>query len=138
LEIAVPKGSTRVRSLADLSRPGLNVALCAAVVPCGHFADEVLAKAHVSVRSPSREEDVKAVLTKVGLGEADAGVVYTSDVATSPRVDGVAIPAADNVVARYPIATLTHARNAAAARAFVALVLSSAGRDVLRRYGFRA
>jgi molybdate transport system substrate-binding protein len=138
LEIAVPADNPKhVRSLADLGAPGSVIVLCAASVPCGRLADAVLARAHVTVTKPSREDNVKAVLSKVSLGEADAGIVYVSDVRSAPKsVTGIPVPAAQNAVTQYPIAVLTHANERAAARAFVSFVLSPAGRDTLRRYGF--
>jgi molybdate transport system substrate-binding protein len=138
LEIVVAKHNPKhIRTLADLATPGLLVALCARQVPCGALADEALAKAHAAVRSPSREENVKAVLAKVELGEADAGIVYVTDVKSAgANAEGVAIPDASNVTTTYPIAILRHSSHKAAARAFVRLVLSAAGRRVLRRSGF--
>lgn len=137
LEIVVAKGDPKhIKALADLSRPGLVVALCAHQVPCGSLADEALSKAHANVRAASREENVKAVLTKVELGEADAGIVYASDVRTAHDVSEVTIPASENVTTSYPIAVLRSASHAAAARSFVAFVRSAGGSRVLRRAGF--
>jgi molybdate transport system substrate-binding protein len=137
LEIAVGKGNPKhITSLADLARSGLLVVLCAPAVPCGHYAAQVLQKAGVSVKPASQEADVKAVLTKVALGEADAGVVYVTDLkAAGATVEGVAIPAAVNVVAEYPIVILKDSQNRALARAFVSYVLTD-GRQTLARYGF--
>jgi molybdate transport system substrate-binding protein len=137
LEIVVGKGNPKhITSLADLDRPGLVVVLCAPAVPCGHYAAQALQKAGVSVKPASQEADVKAVLTKVALGEADAGVVYVTDLkAAGATVEGVAIPAAVNVVAEYPIVILKDSQNRALARAFVSYVLTD-GRQTLARYGF--
>lgn len=136
LEIVVAKGDPhRVTSLAGLT--GRTVALCAKQVPCGTFADEALMKAHVSLPNASREENVKAVLTKVELGEADAGIVYVTDVKSArDKVTGVTIPDAENVIAAYPIAVLRNAPHHAAAVAFERLVLSTKGQRVLRSFGF--
>lgn len=132
LAIAVFRGNPKkIAGLADLGRPGLTVVLCASQVPCGRSSDEVLARAGVTVRAASREENVKAVLSKVALGEADAGLVYASDIDGS--VAGVAIPASQNVTSLYPVAVLRPA-----GKKFVALVTSRKGRSVLRRYGFDA
>ncbi len=138
LEIVVGRGNPKhVASLADLARPGLLIALCAKQVPCGSFADQAFGKAHVSVKSASREENVKAVLEKVELGEADAGIVYATDVKSAgAKATGVAIPAADNVIASYPIAVVKKAVHRDAARSFVRLVLSASGQRMLRRFGF--
>ena len=140
LEIAVPKDNPkRVGGLADLGAAGATVVLCASSVPCGRLADAVLARAGVKPRTVSREDNVKAVLTKVALGEADAGLVYVSDVKTAPAgVRGIPIPAAQNAMTGYPIAVLSHSRHASAAESFVGFVLSDAGRKTLARYGFAA
>jgi len=136
LAVAVAPGNPEhIGTLADLARPGLRIALCAAQVPCGTLADQTLVNAHVTVAHPSRELDVKAVVTKVRLGEADAGIVYTTDVlAAAGSVAGVAIPDAQNVVARYPIAVLKGASSSA--RTFVDFIISPDGAAILRRFGF--
>jgi molybdate transport system substrate-binding protein len=136
MEIAVPPGNPAgVHGLADLAR--VKVALCQAQVPCGATARKVLSNAHVTVRPVTLEVDVKSTLSKVELGEVDAGLVYVTDVrAAGPKVTGVPIPARVNASTGYPIAALTRAPNATAARAFVAFVLSPAGRGVLTADGF--
>ncbi|HEY2388602.1 MAG TPA: molybdate ABC transporter substrate-binding protein [Candidatus Binatia bacterium] len=138
LEIAVVPGNPKhVAGLADLAKPGLIVALCGPTVPCGRYAAEAIAKAGATMPDASQEPDVKAVLTKVSLGEADAGVVYVTDVkAAAGKVQGVPIPEPGNVVARYPIAALVHAPNAGGAAAFVAFVLSADGQRILATFGF--
>ena len=140
LEIAVePENPKGVRGLAELARPELKVVLAAEQVPVGRYARQVLAAAKVTVTPVSLEPDVKAVLTKVQLGEADAGIVYATDVkASKGKVHGVEIPAAQNVVAVYPIAVSKHAPDPAAAKAFVEFVLSAEGRAILERFGFAA
>jgi molybdate transport system substrate-binding protein len=140
LAIVVPKGNPRrIATLADLARPGLVVALAAPAVPAGRYAREAFAKAGVAVPETSQELDVKAVLSRVALGEADAGVVYVTDVrAAGDTVSGVDIPEPVNVVARYPIAVLADARNRPAAEAFVAFVLGAEGHSILERHGFLA
>ncbi len=137
LEIVVGKGNPKhITSLSDLGRSGLVVVLCAPAVPCGRYAAQALQKAGVSVKPASQEADVKAVLSKVALGEADAGIVYITDVkAAGTAVEGVAIPAAVNVVAEYPIVILKDSQNRALARAFISYVLTD-GRRILARYGF--
>ncbi len=138
LEIVVGKRyPRRVTSLADLARPGLTVALCAKQVPCGSSADRALASADVTVGNASREENVAAVLTKVELGEADAGIVYVTDVRSAgARAEGVPIPDTQNIITAYPIAVVRKAPHRTAAEAFVKLVLSPKGQRVLRSFGF--
>jgi molybdate transport system substrate-binding protein len=137
LEIVVRKGNPKhISSLSDLARPGLLVVLCFPGVPCGRYAAQALQKAGVTVKAASLETDVRAVLSKVALGEADAGIVYVTDVkAAGAGVEGVAIPPAFNVVAEYPIAVLKDSPNSALANAFVGYVLGD-GRRALLRYGF--
>jgi molybdate transport system substrate-binding protein len=137
LVIAVEEGNPRdIRGLGDLDEPGLVVVLCAQQVPCGKFADDALANAGVSVTPDSHAENVKAALTPVELGEADAAIVYLTDVEASGKVEGVDIPDDQNVIAAYPIAPLAAGGNPYAARAFVRFVRSTAGQGVLREFGF--
>jgi molybdate transport system substrate-binding protein len=138
LAIAVEKGNPKhVAGLADLAKPGLVVVLAAEEVPAGKYARQALTKANVTVKPASLDLDVRAVLSKVSLGEADAGIVYKSDiVAAGDKVEGVAVAAEHNVTATYPVAILKAAPNAAGANAFVALLTSPYGREVLAKYGF--
>lgn len=140
LAIAVPSGNPgRVRSLADLARPGIKLAVCQPAVPCGVLAGTVLDKAKLNVDPATREADVKAVLTKVTLGEVDAGLVYASDVqAAGAKVEGITIPAAMNTFTEYPVATLTNAPNPTLAQAFADAVRSDAAIPVLVAAGFAA
>jgi molybdate transport system substrate-binding protein len=140
LAIIVPKGNPKkVTGLADLAKPGLKVSLAAPVVPVGRYAREAFAKAGVAVPESSSEIDVKAVVTRVSMGEADAGVVYTTDVAAAgDKAEGVAIPDAQNVRAKYPIATVRASKNEKGALALVRYVLSPEGRKILTAAGFLA
>lgn len=140
LAIAVEEGNPRgVRGLADLADPDLVVAMPGEQVPAGAYARRVLDAAGVTVRPASLEADVRAALGRVALGEADASVVYASDVvAADGRVDGVAIPAGANVTVAYPIAPLAGATDLADARAFVAFVLGEDGQAILARHGLQA
>ena len=137
LEIVVGKGNPKhITSLADLARPGLVVVLCAPAVPCGRYAGQALQNAGVTLKPASQEVDVKAVLSKVALGEADAGIVYVTDVAGGDaQVEGVVIPPALNVVADYPIALLKDSENLTLSRPFIRYVLGD-GQQRLARYGF--
>jgi molybdate transport system substrate-binding protein len=138
LQIVVEQGNPKgVKGLDDLGRSDLKVVLAAAQVPAGRYAKQVLDQAGVSVQPVSQEDNVKAVVTKVSLGEADAGIVYVTDVsAGGDKVEGVDIPRAQNVVATYPIATVKASKAQDKAQAFMALVLSDQGQQVLARYGF--
>jgi molybdate transport system substrate-binding protein len=139
LEIAVPTGNPgHVTGLADFAEPGLKLAICAPSVPCGAAATTVFAAAKITPKPDSLEEDVKAALTKVSLGEVDAALVYTTDVrAAGDRVQGIPFPEAERAINRYPICVLSAAPNKAAARAFVNLVRSAAGQAALKAAGFR-
>ena len=140
LAIATPvQQSVPVTSLTDLAKPGVKVAVCQKEVPCGAAALALFEKNSVSVTPASEEADVKAVLTKVQLGEVDAGIVYVTDVkAAKAGVTGIAIPAERNVTTRYPIAALLTSSGSASATstAFVDYVLSPAGQQVLLNAGF--
>jgi molybdate transport system substrate-binding protein len=106
-------------------------------VPCGKYAAEAFASAGVSVQPASKEENAKATLSKVSLGEADAGVVYVTDVkAARGDVTGVKIPDRQNVIAAYPIAAVKGSENSAAAKAWVQFVQSKTAQSTLRRFGF--
>jgi len=138
LTIAVPKGNPRhLTGLADLARPGLKVALCAEQVPCGAAAAKALATAGVRLTPSTLEQDVKGAVTKLRMGEVDAALVYRTDVkATAGELDGVEFPESSSAINDYPIAVLAHAPNPLGAKAFVAYVLSDAGRAVLTEAGF--
>jgi molybdate transport system substrate-binding protein len=138
LEIAVPPGNPgHVTSLSDLAKKGVTVALCQPQVPCGAVATTVLANAKLKVKPKTLEPDVKSTLGKIELKAVDAGLVYITDVkAAGAKVKGIAIPANVNASTEYPIAALTKAPNAAAAKAFVDYVLSPAGQQVLLAAGF--
>lgn len=129
-----------VGSIEDLATPGLRLVLAAQDVPVGAYAREVLERAGVSAGAlaniASNEEDVKAVVQKVVLGEADAGIVYVTDVAGEAAVDlrAVAIPDEVNVIATYPIAVVSE--GSTWAEEFVDLVTGAEGRRVLRGHGF--
>jgi molybdate transport system substrate-binding protein len=134
VEAGNPQGVTGV---ADLANPDLVVVQCAPEVPCGSYAEEIIARAGVDVPPVSFEQSVKAVVGKVVLGEADAGIVYVTDVrAAGDDADGVEIPDELNVVAEYPIAVLADARNRAGGRTFVDFVRSPDGQATLADYGF--
>lgn len=135
-----------LQSLQDLARPGVKLVLAAENVPVGIYARQALDlmdakfgagfKDKVLANVVSNEEDVKLVVAKVQLGEADAGFVYTSDAVAAPELKSIQIPADMNVIARYPIAALHKSPNADLASEFIAYVLSADGQAVLQRWGF--
>ena len=138
LEIVVavrnPKGIT---GLADLAKPGVIYITAAATVPAGKYALQILAKAGVTAHPKSLETDVKSVVSKIELGEADAGIVYTTDVkAAGSKVQGVPIPDAVNVIATYPIVAVKGTKNSNLANAFISYVLSADGQAKLVSFGF--
>jgi molybdate transport system substrate-binding protein len=140
LVIAVEPGNPKgVRGLADLARADLIVVLAAPEVPAGRYARALLDAAGVAAQPRSLEENVRAVLNKVVLGEADAGIVYASDArAAGDRVTAIDVPEASKVEVTYWIAPLRRAAQAQLAQELVALVLAPAGRAALEGAGFRA
>lgn len=140
LQIAVPEDNpAKVGSLKDLTDPKVKVALCAEQVPCGAAATKALDAAGLTVTPVTLEQDVKATLTKVQLGEVDAALVYRTDViASGGKVKGIDFPEAAQAVNDYPIAALAKAPAPDLAKEFVDLVLSQQGRDVLTKAGFQA
>lgn len=139
LTLVVPAGHPGgIDGIEDLANPDRTVVLCAVEVPCGAASATLLANAGVQASVDSYEQNVTAVLTKVAAGEADAGLVYVTDAATSSAVDALEVPGADDVVNRYPIAAVTDGANPQAADAFVAFALGDEGRRVLGAFGFGA
>jgi molybdate transport system substrate-binding protein len=149
LVVVVPRGSRLVQSWRDLGKPGLKLVLAAAAVPAGQYARDALGRAssspdygsdfskRVLANLKSEEANVRVVLAKVQLGEADAGIVYRTDVAAAGSdVTAIPIPPEFNVVATYPVAVVKGADNEATARAFVAFLLSPDGQAILQRFGF--
>ncbi|MER5654804.1 molybdate ABC transporter substrate-binding protein [Streptomyces sp. NPDC002131] len=138
LEIAtLPGNPDKVSSLKDLTKSDLKVVLCDKTVPCGAAARKALDASHLKLTPVSYEQDVKSALTKVELKEADAAVVYKTDVkAAGDTVEGVEFPESADAINDYPIALLKDAPNAEAAKAFIALVQSPEGQKVLTAAGF--
>ena len=132
-------GGGGIPSLADILTSDVTLAVCAEEVPCGAAAATVLAAAGSPATPDTYEEDVRAVLTKVELGEVDAALVYASDVVSAgDAVEGLEFPEAEDAVNRYPICVLADAPNPEAAAAFVELVRSAEGQELLQDAGFRA
>jgi molybdate transport system substrate-binding protein len=138
LEIAVPPGNpAHVTGLADLAKPGVKLVVCAAEVPCGAATRTVATAAHLTLQPVSEEQSVTDVLGKVESGEADAGLVYVTDVqGAGDNVEGVRFAESASAVNVYPISVLKDSSHASLAAQFVAFVLSDAGRKVLVDAGF--
>jgi molybdate transport system substrate-binding protein len=141
MEIAVEPGNPKhVKTVADLAQPNLTVVLCASEAPCGKYADQLLDQNNVNVTPKSRELNASATLGKVSSGDADAAIVYVTDVKGAGQdVAGVVIPSSQNVVATLPIAALKNSKNATLAGEWVDFVTSSTSEQTLQQqYGFLA
>ncbi|WP_330182566.1 molybdate ABC transporter substrate-binding protein [Nocardia sp. NBC_01503] len=138
LEIAVPKDNPgHITGLADFGKTDPKLALCAEQVPCGAAAEKVFETAGITPQPDTREQDVKAALTKVTLGEVDAALVYRTDVrAAGDKVEGIDFPESTEAVNTYPIAPLAKAPNAAAANAYVTFIKSDRAKKVFASAGF--
>jgi molybdate transport system substrate-binding protein len=140
MEIIVEKGNPKgITGVADLAKPDLIVVLCADTVPCGKNAAAVLRNAGVTAAPKSLEDKVKGVVTKISAGEADAGIVFVTDInAAKDTAEGVEIPADINVISNYPMVVTKEVTNPTAAKAFIDFVASDAGQAILAKYGFLA
>lgn len=138
--IIVEKGNPQgIVGLGDLANPDLIVVLCADTVPCGKGATKILENTAVMVTPASFEDKVKGVVTKVTAGEADAGIVFVTDVkAAGDDAEGVEIPADVNVISNYPIVVTKESPNPVAGQVFIDFVASDAGQAILATYGFLA
>ncbi len=147
LVVILPKDNpVGLATLEDLARPGIKLVLAADTVPAGKYALQALDlmdvkygngyKTKVLANIVSNEDNVKQVVAKVQLGEADAGIVYTSDAVAAPELMTIEIPADLNVIAKYPIAPLLKSKNVDLARAFISYVLSADGQAILQKWGF--
>ncbi len=140
--VTPPDDPAEISSIADLARPGIQLVLAADGVPVGDYARSALGRAGILdaalANVVSNEEDDAGVVAKVAGGEADAGIVYTSDVApaTDTGLRSVDVPDDVNVLASYPIAVVDGSAHADAARAFIDYVAGSAGVATLGDYGF--
>jgi molybdate transport system substrate-binding protein len=146
--ILPPKNPANVQSLQDLAKPGLKLILADTSVPVGNYARQALSNmskdatfgadfsTKVLANVVSNETDVKQVVSKVDLGEGDAGIVYVTDANTAPDLKTIAIPDSYNVIAKYPIAPLAKTSNTDLASAFVAYILSPDGQAVMKKWGF--
>lgn len=151
LIVIVPKsGAARVKTLIDLAKPNVKLIIAQANVPIGLYSRQVLQNLEESKRYGtdfaarvlknviSEESNVRQVLLKVRLGEADAGIVYTTDVTSELRLNliQIAIPERQNVIAQYPIGVLRQSKNLGLAREFMQYVLSPTGQGILQQWGF--
>src|SRR5262245_28884674 len=135
--IVAPGNPLGITGVADLSNPDLNVVVCAPEVPCGNYASQIFTAAGVAVTPVSLEQNVRGVVTKVTAGEADAGIVYVTDViAAGDAADMVDIPADINVIAEYPIASVAASQNAEVDEAFIEFLTGPEGQAILAEYGF--
>ncbi|MGW2598974.1 molybdate ABC transporter substrate-binding protein [Streptomyces klenkii] len=139
LTIATAKDNPKhIKSLSDLSRDDLKVVLAAPEVPVGRYSKKVLDQQHVTVKPVSQEPSVRAVLSKVSLGEADAGIVYVTDATTAKnKVATTTIPDGQNAVASYPAATLKSSKHTTQAADFVKWLSTDGARKLLREAGFQ-
>lgn len=140
LEIITGAGNPKnITGVSDLADPSLIVVTCGPDVPIGKYSAQVFTNAGVTVTPKSFEQNVKGVVSKVSLGEADAGIVYATDVlAAGSKAVGIVIPANLDVIAEYPVVETKNAANPAGAKAFTDFVLSARGQKILGSYGFTA
>jgi molybdate transport system substrate-binding protein len=146
--ILPPKNPANVQTLADLAKPGLKLILEDKSVPAGAYSLQILDNMskdptygadfskNVLANVVSYETDVKSVVSKVDLGEGDAGIVYVTDASATPDLKTISIPSNFNVIAKYPISALVKAPNADLAAAFVAYVQSTDGQAIMKKWGF--
>ena len=147
LIVILPKDNPAgIRTLEELGKPGLKLVLAAEEVPAGRYARQVLENLNafygaeyrdrVLANVVSNEDNIRQAVTKVQLGEADASIVYVSDVVAVPELQRIEIPADVNVIAEYPIAPLARSANRDLANEFVDYVLSADGQATLKKWGF--
>lgn len=138
LEMVVPKGNPKhVRKFADLAKPDVRTVVCAAPVPCGAATKKVERATHVKLHPKSEEQNVKSVLAKVRSGDADAGLVYVSDVHTAgPKVEGMPFGEAKAAVNQYPVTTVKRSEHKKLARQFIGMLTGKNGQKRLTDAGF--
>lgn len=137
LQIVVPDGNPLgIETLEDLTSPDVTLSLCGPEVPCGRYAAQAFERAGLPVPPAGDQESVKGVLTQVQLGEADAGIVYRTEVLASEEVEGIDLAPGEQVVATYPAAVLAESSNPEVAAAFLAFLTGPEGRSVLNDFGF--
>ena len=135
--IVAPDNPLGITGVADLANPDIKTVICAPEVPCGNYANQIITAAGVAVTPVSLEQNVRGVVTKVTAGEADAGIVYVTDViAAGDAAEMVEIPVDINVVAEYPIATVAASQNPEVGEAFIDFLLGIEGQAILAEHGF--
>ena len=137
--IVAPDNPLGIAGVEDLANTDILTAICAAEVPCGRYANEIFTNAGITVTPVSLEQNVRGVVTKVTAGEADAGIVYETDVlAAGDEASGVEIPEDINVLAEYAIASVGESQNVEVADAFIEFVNGEEAQAILEEYGFGA
>jgi molybdate transport system substrate-binding protein len=137
LQIVVPEGNPLgIDSLDDLTSPDVTLSLCGPEVPCGKYAEQAFEIAGLEVPPAGDQEHVKGVLTQVQLGEADAGIVYLTDVLAADGVEGIDLAADEQIEATYPASVLAEASNPDSAAAFLAFLTGDEARSILEDFGF--
>lgn len=138
ITIAVEKGNPKgITGIQDLTKSGISVVVCAPEVPCGAATQRLFTKENVSITPVSEEQNVTSVATKVANGDADAGLIYQTDVeASDGALEAVDTPVSSDITNYYPITVLKASTNPEAAKAFVDFVLSDQGQEILKGYGF--
>jgi molybdate transport system substrate-binding protein len=138
--LATPASNpAHITKFSDLDRSGVKYVMCVTTAPCGAVGQALLDQDHITAKPASQEIDVKSVLAKLTEGEADAGLVYTTDaIAAGSQVRHLPIPGASKQITYYPIVTLDQSQDSKLAQEFVDLVLSQRGQNLLRKAGFGA
>ena len=138
LAIATPPGNPKgITGFADLAKPDLKVVVCAPQVPCGAAEQKIEKATGTALKPVSQESDVKSVLSKVETGDADAGLVYVTDVnSAGDKVQGVSFPEASQATTNYPIAVLKNAPAGDLANQFLTTVTGEQGQKALEQAGF--
>jgi molybdate transport system substrate-binding protein len=135
--IVAPDNPLGITGVADLASTDIKTVICAPEVPCGNYANQIFTAAGVAVTPVSLEQNVRGVVTKVTAGEADAGIVYITDViAAGDAADMIEIPEDINVLAEYPIATVAASQLQDVDQAFIDFLLGDEGQSILAEYGF--
>jgi molybdate transport system substrate-binding protein len=136
--LVTPKANPAgIQKFSDLDKSSVKYVMCVTTAPCGKVGQALLDQDHITGKPVSQEVDVKSVLAKITEGEADAGIVYTSDAeAAGSDVSALPIPGSAKQTTTYPIVALTQSKHSGLAQDFVDLVTGSTGQKVLQQAGF--